>query len=158
MGIKFFNSLPQSKDQEQPIFYNICSYYEEAKKEKRRTKTRVLPKCYGTYFNEECNYLLNNALPQKAKQDRNGAIPEQQLPLSNSINIIRQTRNLAPLEAAESNNNYQYYPTFNRYDKYRYLIGREKGSEYLSRYSGLPIYKYSKKYPLGYGRKKRSAE
>ena len=117
-----------------------------------------MPKCYGTYFNEECNYLLNNALPQKAKQDRNGAIPEQQLPLSNSINIIRQTRNLAPLEAAESNNNYQYYPTFNRYDKYRYLIGREKGSEYLSRYSGLPIYKYSKKYPLGYGRKKRDAE
>ena len=131
------------------------SYNKENKEDKKQARGRgkVSP-CFGTYFNEECNYLIDTAVPQEPKQDRDSAIPEPII--SNSINSIRHTRNLFP--SAKSNGNLKVYPDCSNYDKYRYLIGRQKGSEYLSRYSGIPIYKYSKKYPHGYGRKKRSAE
>ena len=142
------------------MYWNInfnrpFSYNKENKEDKKQVRGRgkVSP-CFGTYFNEECNYLIDTAVPQEPKQDRDSAIPEPIV--SNSINSIRHTRNLFP--AAKSNSNLKAYPVYSNYDKYRYLIGRQKGSEYLSRYSGIPIYKYSKKYPHGYGRKKRNAE
>ena len=137
------------------IFTFNFSYNKENKEDKKQARGRgkVSP-CFGTYFNEECNYLIDTAVPQEPKQDRDSAIPEPIV--SNSINSIRHTRNLFP--SAKSNSNLKVYPVYSNYDKYRYLIGRQKGSEYLSRYSGIPIYKYSKKYPHGYGRKKRSAE
>ena len=130
----------------------IFRYNKESREDKRtkRGKGKVSP-CFGTYFNEECNYLIDTAVPEEPKQDRDSAIPE---PIVS--NSIRHTRNL--FSAAKSNNDYKTYPIYSNYDKYRYYIGREKGSEYLSRYSGIPVYKYTKKYPHGYGRKKRSAE
>ena len=138
------------------IFYLstfFCSSFDKPEKKEKRGRGKVSP-CFGTYFNEDCNYhLLDTAIPQEVKQDRDTAIPE---PTFNSPNVIRQTRNL--VDRSKLDNKYKQYPIVQRYDKYRYLIGREKGSEYLSRYSGIPIYKYSKKYPHGYGRKKRSPE
>ena len=132
-----------------PFFFS----FDRQENKQKRGKGKISP-CFGTYFKEDCNSLLDTATPQEVKQDRDTAIPEPIF--SNSINVVRQARNLIP--AAKPINNLQPYPVVTRYDKYRYLLGREKGSEYLSRYSGIPIYKYTKKYPLGYGRKKRSAE
>ena len=126
--------------------------YHDPEKKRKRGKGKVSP-YFGTYFKEGHNYLLDTAITQQSEKDRDTAIPQR---FTNSWNSNRQERNL--ISVAKSNNNLDPYPILNRYEKYRYFIGREKGSEYLSRYSGLPIYKYSKKYPLGYGRKKRSAE
>lgn len=126
--------------------------FDEQEKKRKRGRGKI-SKCFGTYFKEDCNYLLDTAIPEAVNQDRDTAIPE---PIATSLNSIRQARNLVPV--TKSNNNLDPYPIVTRYEKYRYLVGREKGSEYLSRYSGLPIYKYTKKYPHGYGRKKRSPE
>ena len=123
---------------------------EQEEEKRKRGSGKISPCLYlRTYFYDDCQDQLDTAVPQEVEKDPDTARPEP-LPISNPSNAIRQERNL--VQVGE-------YPIIGKYaDKYRFILGREKGSEYLSRYTGLPIYKYTKKYPLGYGRKKRSAE
>ena len=131
-------------------FYIHFSTFDKDEAKRKRGAGKISP-CnrYRTYFYDDCQDRLDTSKSQQLEKHRYTARPER-LPLSNSLNTVRQERNLVQVDE---------YPMIGKYaDKYRFILGRQKGSEYISQYTGLPIYKYTKKYPLGYGRKKRSAE
>ena len=86
--------------------------FDEQEKKRKRGRGKI-SKCFGTYFKEDCNYLLDTAIPEEVKQDRDTAIPE---PVLTSLNSIRQARNLVPV--TQSNNNLDAYPIVVKHVRY----------------------------------------